>query len=379
MHGHARGRRFTAGALLALGLALLGSGPAALSAGQGMPPREPALARPLAPWPPLGAAAAEASGLPQRETARVGVLGISSEVGFYLAQEHGYFAEQGLTADFERFEAPGAIFAPLNLGELDAASIAVTAAMFNAVNRGVEIRVASPQSRYELGHSQLFLDVRNDLVDGGAVRDFGDLRGRTAAIINLGSPSELLIERALQRGGVGLGDVNLVQLGSGDQITAFANRAIDVGLLTEPQATIAQDRGVAVKWREAASWYPGIQVSTVMYGPNYTTRNPDAGQRFLVAYLRGVREYYNAIIANRGGREQIVDVLTQYTPLRDRALYDRMSWVYIDPNLTLVEDDLRTTMQWFLDRGLVDRLTDLNNIYDPRFVQNALRVLGPYQ
>ena len=72
-------------------------------------------------------------------------------------------------------------------------------------------------------------------------------------------------------------------------------------------------------------------------------------------------------------------MLTQYTPLRDRALYDRMSWVYIDPNLTLNEDDLRTTMQWFLDRGLVDRPTDLNNIYDPRFVQNALRVLGPYQ
>src|SRR5438105_1340405 len=268
MHGHGRGRRFTVGALLALGLAILGSGPAALSAGPvapapagpGAPPREPAPARPLAARPLPGAAAAETSGLAQRETARVGVLGISSEVGFYLAQEHGYFAEQGLNADFERFEAPGAIFAPLNLGELDAASIAVTAAMFNAVNRGVEIRMASPQSRYELGHSQLFLDVRNDLADSGAVRDFGDLRGRTAAIINFGSPSELLVERALQRGGLGLGDVNLVQLGSGDQITAFANRGIDVGLLTEPQATIAEDRGVAVKWREAASWYPGIQV-----------------------------------------------------------------------------------------------------------------------
>jgi NitT/TauT family transport system substrate-binding protein len=379
MQGYGRGRRFVVGALLAVSLSMLGSSPAALSSGPGTSSRDPGLARPTVTGSLAGALMAGASGLPQRETARVGVLGISSEIGFYLAQERGYFAEQGLNADFERFEAPGAIFAPLNLGELDAASIAVTAAMFNAVNRGVEIRMASPQSRYELGHSQLILDVRNDLLDGGQVRDFGDLRGRNVAIINFGSPSELLIERALQRGGLGLADVNLVQLGSGDQITTFANRGIDAGLLTEPQATIAQDRGVAIKWREAASWYPGIQVSTVMYGPNYTTRNPDAGQRFLVAYLRGVRDYYNAIIANRGGRDGIVDVLTQYTPLRDRALYDRMSWVYIDPNLTLNEDDLRTTMQWFLDRGLVDRPTDLSNIYDPRFVQNALRVLGPYQ
>jgi hypothetical protein len=56
-----------------------------------------------------------------------------------------------------------------------------------------------------------------------------------------------------------------------------------------------------------------------------------------------------------------------------------MSWVYIDPNLTLLEDDLRTTMQWFLDRGLVDRPTDLNMVYERRFVQNALGVLGPFQ
>jgi NitT/TauT family transport system substrate-binding protein len=358
------GRRLLIGALLAA--ALLGSGAAG-----GAPARDCATAC----GPPQAAAAPA----PQRTTARIGVLGISSEVGLYLAHERGYFAEQGLSADFERFEAPGAIIAPLSLGELDAASIAVTAAMFNAVNRGVEVRVASPQSRYELGHSQLILDVRKDLADAGAIRDFADLRGRTIAIINLGSPSELLLERALQRGGLTLADINLVQLGATDQITALANGAIDVGFMTEPQATIAQDRGVAIKWREAAEWYPGIQVSTIMYGPNYIARNPDLGQRFLVAYLRGVRDYYNAVIANRGGREAIIDVLVRHTPLRDRALYERVSWVYIDPNLTLLEDDLRATLQWFVDRGLVDRPTDVSNIFDRRFVQHALQVLGPYQ
>ncbi len=359
--------------ILGLALAALGSSPGGLA---GRPPIEGAG---QVRWAAPETAPAAAAELPQRETTRIGVLGISSEVGFYLAHERGYFAEQGLAADFERFEAPGAIIAPLSLGDLDAASIAVTAAMFNAVNRGVEVRLVSPQSRYEPGYSQLILDVRKDLADGGAIRDYADLRGRTLAIINFGSPSELLLERALQRGGLALSDANVVQLGSGDQITAFANRGIDAGLLTEPQATIAQDRGVAVKWRAAADWYPGIQVSTVMYGPNYVARNPDAGQRFLVAYLRGVRDYYNAVIADRGGREGIVEVLMQHTPLRDRALYDRISWLYVDPNLTLLEDDLRTTMQWFLDRGLVDRPTELSQIYDGRFVQNALRVLGPYQ
>jgi len=189
----------------------------------------------------------------------------------------------------------------------------------------------------------------------------------------------MVAERALQRGGLTADDVNLVQMGAPDQITALGNRAIDVGLLTEPQATIAQDRGAAVKWHEAAEWSPGVQVSNILYGPNYTTRDVDAGRRFMIAYLRGVRDYYNAVIANRGGREQIIDVLMRQTPYKDRALYDRILWVYIDPNLTLNEDDLRTTMQWFVDKGLLERPTELSVAVDRRFVQNALSVLGPYQ
>jgi NitT/TauT family transport system substrate-binding protein len=282
---------------------------------------------------------------------------------------------------YSAFSPCSAAFAvtPLSTGELDAVSGVVSAALFNAMNRGLDLRLASPLSRYDLGHSQLIMDVRKDLLDAGAVRDYADLRGRTIGILSFGSTVEMVVERALQRGGLTADDVNLVQMGAPDQITALGNRAIDIGTLTEPQATIAQDLGAAVKWREAADWSPGVQVSNILYGPNYTIRDVDAGRRFMVAYLRGVREYYDAVIANRGGREQIIDVLMRQTPYKDRALYDRILWVYMDPNLTLLEDDLRTTIQWFVDKGLLERPTDLSVAFDRRFAQYALSVLGPYQ
>ncbi len=316
---------------------------------------------------------------PQLQPVRLGIVATTSDVGIHLANERGYFAEQGLTPDFTRFDSAAFAVAPLSTGELDVASGAVSAALFNLINRGVEVRLVAPLSRYEPGHSQSFLDVRKDLIDGGQVRDYADLRGRTLAILASGSTIEMLAERMLQRAGLGLGDVNVVQMGAGDQIAAFANGAIDAGLITEPQATIADDRGVAVKWREVAEWSPGVQVSNILYGPSYVSRNPDAGNRFMVAYLRGVRDYYNAIIAGRGDREAVIDVLMRNTPLKDRALYDRMYWVYMDPNLTLDEADLRTTMQWFVDRGLVERPTDLGVAVDHRFSDNALRVLGLYR
>jgi NitT/TauT family transport system substrate-binding protein len=328
--------------------------------------------------PPAAASQASAP-LPQLQPVRLGIVATASEVGIHLANERGYFAEQGLAPDFIRFDSATFAVAPLGSGELDAAAGAVSAALFNVVNRGVEVRLVAPLSRYERGYSQSWLNVRRDLVDSGAIRDYADLRGRTLAILATGSTIEMLAERMLQRVGMGLGDVNTVQLGAGDQIAAFANGAIDAGLITEPQATIADDRGVAVRWREVSEWSPGVQVSNILYGPNYVTRNSDAGQRFMVAYLRGVRDYYSAVIDGRGGREAVVETLIRNTALKDRALYDRMLWVYMDPNLILDENDLRTTMQWFVDRGLTDRPTDLNLAVDRRFSDHAVRTLGLYR
>ena len=84
-------------------------------------------------------------------------------------------------------------------------------------------------------------------------------------------------------------------------------------------------------------------------------------------------------VAKGAGREEIIDVLMRQTPYKDRALYDRILWVYIDPNLRLNEDDLRTTMQWFVSKGLLDRAPELSTAVDNRFLQHALSQLGPWQ
>ena len=87
---------------------------------------------------------------------------------------------------------------------------AVSAALFNAINRGVDLRLASPGSRYDLGYGQMIVDVRKDLAASGAIRDYSDLRGRTMGLMAFGTTNELIAERALRRGGLALGDVNMV-------------------------------------------------------------------------------------------------------------------------------------------------------------------------
>ena len=137
---------------------------------------------------------------PQLQTARIGVVYSSSEIGIYLAQERGYFAEQGLTAEYTRFDSGAFAVTPLSTGELEAAAGVVSAALFNAMNRGLDVRLASPQSRYDLGYSQLIMDVRKDLADAGTMRDYADLRGKNIGIMSFGSTVEMVAERARSSG-----------------------------------------------------------------------------------------------------------------------------------------------------------------------------------
>src|SRR4051794_949225 len=106
----------------------------------------PTGAAPVLAAEPVGAAAGPAAP-PQLQPVRLGIVATSSEVGIHLANERGYFAEQGLAPDFSRFDSATFAVAPLSSGELDVASGAVSAALFNVINRGVELRLVAPLSR----------------------------------------------------------------------------------------------------------------------------------------------------------------------------------------------------------------------------------------
>src|SRR5690349_18357375 len=104
-----------------------------------------ACAAPAAPAPaaapsPVGAAASGAppvavaptsapTARPAPVTLKVGDLRINSSAGTYIALERGYFAEQGITLDFEPFTTGGEQIPALANGQLDVGVGAVSAAL----------------------------------------------------------------------------------------------------------------------------------------------------------------------------------------------------------------------------------------------------------
>src|SRR5205814_1505401 len=97
-----------------------------------------------------------------------------------------------------------------------------------------------------------------------------------------GSGNEVALDRALQKGGLTLGDVQTVTLAFPEIMAALGNRAIDGGLLVEPLTTFGQQRGVLVKWKDSSDFTLGQEVAVLMYAPRFMETRPETARRFMV-------------------------------------------------------------------------------------------------
>ena len=117
--------------------------------------------------------------------------------------------------------------------------------------------------------------------------------------------------------------------------------------------------------------------AVLTYGPGLLEGPAEVGQRFMVAYLRGARDY-NAAFKRGVGRAEIVQILMKHTSVKDAAMYERMGLSYIDPDGALNLANLTDQEAFYADFGAIPTRIDVQTLVDNRFREGALQRLGPY-
>jgi NitT/TauT family transport system substrate-binding protein len=307
----------------------------------------------------------------------IGVLGILGEAGMYLAAERGYFAEEGIVPEFVNFDNTTRIIPALATGQIDVTGGGFSPNLVNAVQRGLNLKMVSSIQTSQPHQSSGGMLVRKALVESGQVRDWPDLRGLRVAIPGLSGLGGYIVERGLALGNLTLADVELVELPFPDMIPAFGNGNIDAAHSAEPLTTIAVERGVAVLWRGTGEYAPGTASSLVTYGPSLLEQQPEVGRRWLVAFMRGSRDYKRAV--ERGERRaEVVQVLTKHTSVKDPAMYERMGAGFVEPDLAIDMADIAAQAAYYVRQGLLQGGFDVATLEDRGFREAALARLGPY-
>src|SRR5581483_4364638 len=348
-------------ALLALVLAACAQPTPAPSATGGAGAAAPSRAAPPAPTSaPAAAPSAAAVAKPALQPlsppvqVSVGTLGLLTDAGIFIALDRGYFAEQGLDVKIEQFDGGTAMVPALAARQIQVGGGGVSAGLINAVQRGIPLKIVADRGQQRAGFGASALVIRKDLIDGGTVRDARDLKGLTIAVAaaGLSAPEGLFLSGALAPVGLTVKDLNVTEMPFPDMVAALANRSIDGAILVEPFVTRVVEMEAAVRWK-GADELTGV----IMYSADFIASQPEAAKRWMVAYVKGIREYMDAVSGPRN-LEPIIPILTNHTTIKDPALYQKIYLAGYDVNGELNVESLNSAQDVWTENGFLESKLD---------------------
>lgn len=257
-----------------------------------------------APPPAPAAANADAAGAPPLLQARSAYTTISTtSAAWWVAQEAGYFREQGLDVELAHVDAGATLLAAMRNGELDVTGGGGPSIVLGSL-QGLETVLIG----CTVGTLEGSVFVRPDL------RTVDDLRGKTIGVNRLKAITDVGARLAFQRAGL-VPDVDIFTRGTGGQAEAMA--ALEAGTVdgisvNVPTSFEVQKRG----YREAFN-VGQMQIGFITGGISSTRtklrERPELGERYLRALAQSMSRF-------RTDREFAIQVVGKYTQMDDREI-----------------------------------------------------------
>jgi ABC-type nitrate/sulfonate/bicarbonate transport system substrate-binding protein len=225
------------------------------------------------------------------------------------------FARRNLTVKIENL--PGADSYPLMAtGQLDGNYSAPDVGMFNSIQSGSDLAIVAP-SQIQAEDAVDGLYCRTEDM-GGKPFSWDMLVGKKigSSQANRGI-SMIQIAQNLEKAGVDVKDIEVVQMSTSDQVAALENGGIFCGLIQEPLTAVVEEAGHAEF--VARQMEVGFPNGSIAFGKSILRDHPEVGYAFVAAlaetyrdslqgeWLRGNEAYFAELL------DQPVDVLEQMT------------------------------------------------------------------
>ncbi|MDE3077623.1 MAG: ABC transporter substrate-binding protein [Chloroflexota bacterium] len=309
----------------------------------------------------------------------VGLIGSTSDAGIFIGNEKGYFKDEGIELDIQRFQSLVVEVPLVGTGKLDVGTGALAAGLFNSAARDIPLKIvadkgSTPNPQFDF----TALMIRKDLIDSGKVKDYKDLKGLSLATSQRANSPEVALAAALGKGGLTLNDIHYVNMGFPDMVPAFANKSIDGAIVIEPFASRIAAAGTGVRWKGNVDLVGNQQIAVIVYSPGLL-KKPDVAQRWMNAYVRGLRDYNDAFGPKKQGRDEVIKILAKNTAVKDPKVYDQMRPAGLDPDGKLDLKSLQRDLGYYEKANEIKGSVSLDNIVDTTYQQKAAKALGPYK
>lgn len=288
--------------------------------------------------------------------------------GVFIAEEEGYFAQQGVELEYVELNSGQEALPALLQGDIDVLTLTVNAGMINAIARGGNVRIVAPMVRFT-DDDCAFAGVvgRSDLV-------LENLKAEKSTALKVATnpvgTEGFYTDRYLQSLGLSLDGARVEDVPPPALADALSSGSVDIAHASEPWLTRVLETGKAKLLAPAQTVTPNLDFAVIMFGPGLLKANPDAGKRWMAAYLQGVRQYA------QGKTDRNVEILEKHTGL-DADLIKRACWPVLVTETSVNEMSLLDYEAWAFNNKLLDRIIPVADLFDPRFVQSAVGSTSP--
>jgi len=302
---------------------------------------------------------------------KVTMLPYTGYAPFFIAEEEGFFREQGLEVEYVQSTTSNKLLPLLARGDLDVFAGALSAGMLNAISRGANIRIVADKGQIRPSGTDAYvaLVMRSDLAQSGRLDDPAQWKGLRIGRTSRSGSMDYLMHTLFRSTGVAIEDLELPPTPNVMLEEAFANDALDGALTGDPWTARLIASGKGVIWKIGSDVAPGMEFAVIAFGPNLLKKDTEAGERFMVAYFKALRQY------NEGKTDRNVALMAQLTEL-DAEFVRKMTWPYIRGDGRLNIESIIEFQKWAMGEGALDRSVAEEEFWEPHFTDHALRVLN---
>ncbi|SLN55298.1 ABC transporter substrate-binding protein [Oceanibacterium hippocampi] len=317
------------------------------------------------------AAAALAQPAQAAEKVVVCALTFVSSSPLFIAADKGYYAEEGLEAEFKFFRAAQPVAVGIASGDCDFGVTAFTGGFFNLAGKGA-LKVIGAQSREEPGFDFVGFLASNQAYEAG-LKSVEDLPGHSFGMTQVGSSFHYNIGLMADKFGWPDDAVALKPLQSvPNMIGAIKSGQVDSIALPAHIVAGLTGSGSAklIGWvHDYTPWQLGGLFTSAK---NVSERRPVV-EAFVRAYQHAARDYHEAFNKLENGKrvfgseaEALVPIIEKYTKAKPDAIYAGSP--FIDPDGRLKVDQIYQQVAWMKKKGLVDESVDPKSFLDLSFI-----------
>lgn len=284
---------------------------------------------------------------------KLGLLPITDNLPFWVAEEKGYFNDEGIEVELVDFKSAVNRDSALTAGQIDGVlGDLISVAQLNEAGTSVKIVSIGQGVTAKEGRFAILSSPQSDITTVDQLKGVG-------IGCSLKTIMEYIIDQSLTAQGFTAGEINKTQIPQIPvRLEALLNGSLEAAILPDPLAALAEIKGAHVVMEDTQE---NLSQTVIYFQEDVLKENLDGVRAVMRAYAHAVEDIqaapdqFNETLIDKAGMPEIVAQSDKHG----------MQILFSAPELP-TENQVNHVMQWMRSRDMLNADWDYDSLVDER-------------